>query len=497
MRSFIRFIEHATRVFTLRRARSLILLSTVLAAGFAPARAVTPRLTARGRIGERYLDARISVAPRALLLALARVDRVVPSFSRQTGLACSVCHYQFPQLTPFGRLFKLNGYTLSGLTGISAGDTSRPSLKVSPIPPIAAMFVASLTQTGVAAPAAQNASAQMPEQASLFVAGSIAPRMGAFTQFTYAAQDGSFGVDNIDLRYANHTAMAGHDLLFGLTLHNNPTVQDVWNTLPAWSYPFMSSSVATEPIASTLIEGGLEQEVLGLGGYALWDNLIYAELTGYRSAQQGAHAPLDSGASRVISGVVPYGRVALQHTVDHTYLMIGGFGFANARLYPTGVTGPTDHYTTLGLDAQVERRLTEAGAMLVGRASWTHESQTLDATFAEGEAERASATLRALRVNASFLPNTFVGATVGYFSTTGSSDSLRFAPAELTGSRTGRPDTRGLTGEVDANVWQNVRLGLQYTAYSRFNGASDAYDVVGGRRASDNNVLYLYSWIAF
>jgi SagB-type dehydrogenase family enzyme len=38
------------------------------------------------------------------------------SFSRQTGLPCSSCHTTPPTLTPLGRAFKLNGYTLSGLT---------------------------------------------------------------------------------------------------------------------------------------------------------------------------------------------------------------------------------------------------------------------------------------------------------------------------------------------------------------------------------------------
>ena len=33
----------------------------------------------------------------------------LPSYARQTGLACSACHYQFLTLTPFGRKFKLNG----------------------------------------------------------------------------------------------------------------------------------------------------------------------------------------------------------------------------------------------------------------------------------------------------------------------------------------------------------------------------------------------------
>src|SRR5665647_2743974 len=39
--------------------------------------------------------------------------RAVPSFARQTGLSCTACHTVFPELTPFGRLFKLGGYTMS------------------------------------------------------------------------------------------------------------------------------------------------------------------------------------------------------------------------------------------------------------------------------------------------------------------------------------------------------------------------------------------------
>ena len=37
----------------------------------------------------------------------------VPSYSRQTGLACNSCHYTPPELTPFGRKFKLEGYTFA------------------------------------------------------------------------------------------------------------------------------------------------------------------------------------------------------------------------------------------------------------------------------------------------------------------------------------------------------------------------------------------------
>src|SRR5512141_2884540 len=48
----------------------------------------------------------------------------LPSYARQTGLACSACHYQFLTLTPFGRKFKLNGYTLSNLPSLVDKDST-------------------------------------------------------------------------------------------------------------------------------------------------------------------------------------------------------------------------------------------------------------------------------------------------------------------------------------------------------------------------------------
>ena len=50
---------------------------------------------------------------RAYIRSRAAREAHLPSFSRQTGLACSACHYQFLALTPFGREFKLKGYTLT------------------------------------------------------------------------------------------------------------------------------------------------------------------------------------------------------------------------------------------------------------------------------------------------------------------------------------------------------------------------------------------------
>ncbi|HYL55094.1 MAG TPA: hypothetical protein VEU73_05915, partial [Gemmatimonadales bacterium] len=203
-------------------------------------------------------------AAKGLVVNVHTIHReVIPSFSRQTGLACTVCHTTFPQLTPFGRRFKLNGYTLTGLQVVEAGDTAKRSLKIDLIPPVSAMVMASGTRIKTAQPGTQNNNIELPDQLSLFLGEEITPRLGTFLQFTYSAPDGSFGIDNFDVRYANHGKLAAKEVIYGLSLNNNPTVQDVWNSTPAWGFPWASSSVAPTPAAATLIDGALAQQSAG------------------------------------------------------------------------------------------------------------------------------------------------------------------------------------------------------------------------------------------
>ena len=49
----------------------------------------------------------------ALAAGVMTPAQAVPSMARQTGMQCASCHAVFPELTPFGRLFKLGGYSLS------------------------------------------------------------------------------------------------------------------------------------------------------------------------------------------------------------------------------------------------------------------------------------------------------------------------------------------------------------------------------------------------
>ena len=73
----------------------------------------------------------------------------VPSYARQTGMACQACHTVFPELTPFGRRFKLNGYQIDNLPQVQGITPSKDvSLLLNQIPPFSLMLQASLTRTG-------------------------------------------------------------------------------------------------------------------------------------------------------------------------------------------------------------------------------------------------------------------------------------------------------------------------------------------------------------
>ena len=133
-------------------------------------------------------------APRAAIGAMivgfcvSGTANAVPSYARQTGIACQGCHTVFPELTPFGRTFKLNGYQIDNLPQVQGMRSSQDyDLLLNQVPPLSFMFQTSYTKTKSApqdqnnnGDAAQNGQVLFPQQASLFYAGRIAPGLGAF-----------------------------------------------------------------------------------------------------------------------------------------------------------------------------------------------------------------------------------------------------------------------------------------------------------------------------
>jgi hypothetical protein len=438
-------------------------------------------------------------------LIFAPPASAVPSFAEQTGQPCQSCHVGGfgPQLTPLGREFKLGGYTMRS-----------KSFNM----PLSAMAVASFTHTkkDQSAPPADGYKVNdniALDQASVFLAGGVGSHFGGFVQTTYDGIAKAWSWDNLDLRAVGKGEIGGTNLVYGVSLNNSPSVQDVWNTLPAWGYPYTSSGLAPGPAAAPLIDGALAQEVLGLTGYAWIGSKFYLEGGAYSSPSAGTlhwlgADPLSPGK---IAGLAPYGRVAFQHALAGGTAELGAFAL-KAAIQPgrDRSTGHTDHYSDLGLDASWIRTMA-SGDVFTFNGRYTHERYSLAATCVLGMRDGSIAMtalqdcagghLSEARADASYYWRNKIGGTVGAFVIQGSAN-----PSLYTGNRTAKPNSSGFMLQLDGTPFGgsdaplgprfNIRMGVQYTAYTKFDGARRNFDGAG-TSASDNNTLRVFTWLAF
>ena len=284
-----------------------------------------------------------------------------------------------------------------------------------------------------------------------------------------------------------------------------------WNGTPAFSYPYQSSNANVASLAHTAIDGTFAQDVAGLTAYAFWRESVYAEFGAYRSAKQGytnpitgAAGPLDGTASNVISGVAPYWRIAYEQQWQQHSVEIGAYG-AIFKLLPGGGTstapatlqGPTNRFSDVAEDVQYQ--FLGDNHLFSVAATHIHESQTLDASFATGASANPRDDLTTSRVTGTYFYRRKWGGSASYFSTTGSVDSALYSIGSspgVTTSANGRPDTTGWIVEADYLPWLNVKVSLQYTTYTKFNGGGSDYDGFG-RSAKDNNTVYIAAWLAY
>ena len=419
----------------------------------------------------------------ALIIVLLpfNVAKSLPSYARQTSMSCTACHTSFPELNSFGRQFKVNGYTLNtASTIVDQGDSLNPRTRLNLLNnlPLSVMVESSFANIAKDVIGQQNNSGQFPQQLSLFFAGQITPHIGSFIQMTYA--DGSFGLDNADIRYANTVNFGSNSLLYGLTLNNNPTSQDLWNTSPAWRFPYASAATAPSPAKSTLIES-LGGQVIGVGAYGLFNNLIFAEFSTYRSAQIGAPNPPDTTNTNVIKDFIPYWRLALQHEWDKNYLELGTYGIASTQ-FLTGISGPLDKFVDVGVDLQYERALPFGSFTL--HSSYTTENEVRDLSA------ETNYNFQSFKVDVNGYLKNGCGATIGYFNNTGSPDVANFPNGD------NKPNSSGFIFQIEYLPWYNTKFAAQYVAYQKFDGSNTNYDGMG-RNAVDNNTIYLMAWLCF
>ena len=362
--------------------------------------------------------------------------------------------------------------------------------------PFAAMTQTSFTHTsadqpGDAAPGFAPNDNPAIDQVSLFYGGKVLDSLGAFVQITYDGIAKQLTWDNLDVRYAKTGKLFDKPVILGLTFNNNPTVQDPWNSTPAWGFPFATSGLAPTPAAATLVDGGLAQVVMGAGSYAFWDDLFYTEFDIYKGLGRDVRNALGTvpvAGSNSYGGIIPYWRVALQHEFGDHYLEVGTFGLAS-DVFVAGQDnlGRSDHLTDIALDATWNYTGFK-DHLLTGYITYIHENQNLDESHSLFGANPKD-TLDTFRVNGSWSYRNTYTFSGQYFQTTGTSDAALYG---------GSPDSSGWNWEIayvpsgKQNSWFptyfNARLSLQYTMYNKFDGTTVD--------ASNDNTLFLLLWIA-
>jgi hypothetical protein len=401
---------------------------------------------------------------------MALPARAVPSFARQTGQACAMCHVGGfgPQLTEFGIQFKLDGYMLR------AADP--PAL------PLAGMVMTGFTHTKKTQDAATLDGHQLTgdplrgndnltlDQASLFVAGRLTDHFGIFSQITYDGLARQTSIDNADLRFADRAEFSGHHLQYGVSLNNNPGLQDPFNTLPAWAYPWIASNVAPGPSASAILDEAFGQKVTGLVGYGMLDDTWYGELGTYRMQSVSTQKFFGIGIDDRDPGALRsplYARMAAHVTSGPSVYTLGGVLF-RTDYQPDRSLPDKQLFRDLGVDASW-RWTAPSGDTATVLADVIHETQTgsslteYNVTGSWFWAKHWGATLERFGVNAPGLPSR------------GTRLQFDWTP----------------TGQTPVDFPDfNVRVGLQLTAYDKLDGA-------GGSAASNANSAFLFAWFAF
>lgn len=408
----------------------------------------------------------------ALTLAGTTQAFALPSFARQTGDSCDACHVGSfgPQLTPHGMKFKLGGYTDS--------DGKEGHI------PLAAMLIDTYTHTRK-----KQDEADLPkgfsandnnavQEVSAFLAGKLTEHVGSFAQLTYSGVDKRTSLDNTDVRYAKETTLFGQEGTFGISFNNNPSMQDPFNTLPAWRFPYTSSDLAPGPEAAPLLDDGVAGTVYGATAYGMLPNGFYAELGAYRTFSESFLNDINVEPGQKINGLAPYWRLAYYQDLRTRVWSVGLIGMS-AKLVDYHSPGASDKYSDIGIDGHYQF-LGNRKKIVSVDGSYIHESLSLDGS----NPADPNATLNQLNLAGSYYYDKTYGATARYFNTTATGGDFDSKGWML------QADWTPFGKEESWNApWANLRVGLQYTIYNTLKIDGDSVD-------GDANTLMAFVWLS-
>jgi len=449
----------------------------------------------------RFGNSFVRKIPVFLAVAVLPAAHALPSFARQTGQRCAACHVggNWPQLTPWGRFFKLSGYT-AGKSLFSKEGVGYVPIGV--FGQVGATW-ANQPNNALGQPVVSPNGSLEAYEFTAEAGTKLTDFMGVFYEYqvgnNFPGWTGSTGA--ADIRAVHFFHLGDHELLTGIDSNNNPTVQDVWNTVPNWAFPFYTSpqALGAGP-ASPMIEN-LGGQAASIGVYALLDRHFYVEFSEYFVAKDffrfmSLGTNFSAGGSNYLSGVNPYWRAYWTTESGPNVFMVGTFGM-HSVVYPNSAApnGPTDVFTDYGFDT--EYQYLGSVNKLAFRGSYIYENQAWNAGFPEGGSSTQNGNIKALNINGGYTYKDTWVFNAGYFINNGSFNADQYAVTSPSGAQlTNSPNTSGYTLEIDRTLTQNLKFTVQYQGFNKYNGLSTNIDGLG-RSAHNNNTVWLTMFMAF
>ena len=308
------------------------------------------------------------------------------AFSRQTGQACSACHFQtMPRLNAFGRDFRINAFRATGTQGLvedeglslpdafNAGLLFKAKLSNGKTEHTTAAGVSTDVKgsgtlgTSPAGGFLSSTGVQWPDEAEFLIGGRVGEHFGMLVDFNMRA--GDVGLEKYKLTFVYDTEMGPVALTGGTSNYGAPwLMNDPSNAVSRSVRGWQHRSVA-------LKNGIMNGSATALG--------LYTQLNGMAYLAVGGLIPATIADGTAVNfKLSPYVRAAFTGDVAGFDVVAGGWYYANKLGdYNAAALGLANVTTTqYGLDAQIQG---DVGGVSVGfYVPWQIKGEQLSSTAA-------------------------------------------------------------------------------------------------------------------
>ncbi|KIM11389.1 MAG: hypothetical protein KU37_07135 [Sulfuricurvum sp. PC08-66] len=365
----------------------------------------------------------------------ATVAEATPAFARQTQMDCMSCHFQsIPKLNSFGRDFKLSGFTMSNVSEVKSevgGGVNLPSNLNFAFITKARLHKTDLGTTNT------PLKTEIFDEAALLFGGKVSENIGTSMEFGAGLLGGKF--------IYSQQALGGRV----------GAVYFMTDALGAFSGLEAYSSGLYRPVRQ--FENRKLANIFqktGVGDGEATGGQIFIS-TGGLLATVGAYMPaLGASISSGYTGFKTLARVAYETTVAGHEFSVGGYylgGDVTTTPYAASADVAKDR-TSYGLDMQTQGHVNNMHLMITG-------GLVLANTYSADTKSDGG-----FHIDAQINPIEVVG--------------VKAAMMQFNDNKDSTKNTTNLTGGVEYNMAQNVRLMLEYTYTMGATSATSGSDIL-------------------